>query len=276
MLKINPGEIRPHRNCNKEKIVYKTFIPIHTLDCSLYELNSEIGENNFGGMRFRTECNSWTDPIINLDITYKASTQNFWTEYGGKFAYAETDYTDIVSVVISGYWEGKLDYYSDRNAYIKFFVIPANEDTAEGKQTKLSLDIFEKYPVYYEITKKTNKTFTFRYRNILDDFPMSLESRPMLLPLEYLQQEFCMNAYVGEEITDGANTYEERLPVVRFWEEIDGELQPQFYTYEYKELYKNQNREPIDRMVEVTLKKVNPKDVKQGDEWFYVTKKFLF
>ena len=105
---------------------------------------------------------------------------------------------------------------------------------------------------------------------------MSLESRPMLLPLEYLQQEFCTNTYVVEEIATEESTYEVRVPVVRFWEEIDGELQPQFYTYEYKELYKNQNREPIDRMVEVTLKKVDPKDVKQGDDWFYVNKKFLF
>ena len=85
-----------------------------------------------------------------------------------------------------------------------------------------------------------------------------------------------MNAYIGEEVIGEEHTYEARLPVVRFWEEINGELQPQFYTYEYKELYKNQNRKPIDRIVEVTLKKVNPKTVKHGDGWFYVTKKFHF
>ena len=276
MLKVQSGEIRPNNNCNTEDIMYKTYIPIHILDCSLYELSKEISENNFGGMRFRTECNSWSNPIINLDITYKPSIEPLWTESDGKFEYATKEYTDIVSVIIAGYKERKLDYYCDRNTYIRFFVVPSNEDTAEGNQTKLGLDVFEKYPAYYEITKKTKKTFTFRYRHLLDRFPMSLESRPMLLPLEYLQQEFCTNTYVVEEIATEESTYEVRVPVVRFWEEIDGELQPQFYTYEYKELYKNQNREPIDRMVEVTLKKVDPKDVKQGDDWFYVNKKFLF
>lgn len=276
MLKALSGEIRPLRNCDHEGIVYKTYIPIHTLDCSLYELNSEIKENKVGQMEFVTERGRWKDPIINLDITYDASYQHLWTECGGKFANAEKDYTDIVSVVIAGYWENKSNYYSDRSTSVRFFAIPVNEDTAEGKQTKLGLEIFEKYPEYYEITKRTKQSFVFRYRDVLDEFPMSLESRPMLLPLQYLQQEFCMNAYIGEEVIGEEHTYEARLPVVRFWEEIDGELQPQFYTYEYKELYKNQHRKPIDRMVEVTLKKVNPKTVKHGDGWFYVTKKFHF
>ena len=276
MLKANCGAIRGNKNCNSEKVVYKTFIPIHLLDYSLYELDKEIKENNVGSMMFKTMCNSWVGPIINLDITYNPSIEPLWTETDGKFTYAKKEYTDIVSVVIAGYKERASDYYSDINTRIQFFVVPCNEDTAEGKQTQLGLDAFEKYPAYYEITKKTKKTFTFRYREILDRFPMSLESRPMLLPLEYLQQEFCMNAYVSEEVTDGENTYEARLPVVRFWEEIDGELQAQFYTYEHKTLNGKRHIELIDRMVEVTLKKVNPQDVKQGDDWFYINKKFVF
>ena len=95
MLKALSGEIRPLRNCDHEGIVYKTYIPIHTLDCSLYELNSEIKENKVGQMEFVTERGRWKDPIINLDITYDASYQHLWTECGGKFANAEKDYTDI-------------------------------------------------------------------------------------------------------------------------------------------------------------------------------------
>ena len=276
MFKVLPHEIRTNHNCNKEKIEYKTPIPIHLLDCSLYELNNEIKENNFGGMEFSVEFNKWTNPIINLDLTYDVAFRSIWDDHDGKFGEAKKDYTDIVSVVIAGYREENSVYYSERNRFVRFFVVPSNEDTAEGKQTKLSLDVFEKYPAYYEITKKTKKTFTFRYPYVLDCYPMSLESRPMLLPLEYLQQEFCMNAYVGEKVKRGVQTYDERLPVVRFWEEIDGELQPQFYTYEYKELKKNQYKQPIERMVEVSLKKVNPDDVQYGYDWFYVTKKFLF
>ena len=103
----------------------------------------------------------------------------------------------------------------------------------------------------------------------------------MLVPLEYLHQEFAQNLYVGEmvgETIEGVcKTFDKRLPVVRFWEEVDGEKSSQYYTYEYRRIGKRGGYpDSLNEFCEITLKKVNPDKVKQDEEWFFIDKKFHF
>lgn len=139
--------------------------------------------------------------------------------------------------------------------------------------SKFGVDIFGDYPDYYEVVKNTDRTYIFRCNEIVKRCALSLYTHPMLLLWEYLMQEIYQGFYVGEKIKEEDGTVvEERLPVVQFWKEVDGQKTPQFYTYEEKVLRGRSRIE--DWVCEVKLKKVNPETVKQDNSWLFVNKRF--
>lgn len=282
MIKINGISRGTQMDCSRKNIRYKTPIPTHHFIYSLYETKKEIDENNFGALKYEVgEYDFWRAPIINVE--FEIGAHRGWQEKDGNFSYTTAPKVETVAVAILGYIDDSLlaKYYNDLSKGTTYFAVPLNDDTVEGRLTKLSIESFEEYPVYYEVKKKTSKSFVFRYREILHRTPYPTHDYPMLVPLEYLQQEFYQNLYVGEEVTvmcDGtvSETIENRLPVVRFWEEVDGESVPQYYTYEMRYIGKREeiHSDYLNSIVEVTLKKVKPETVKQDEDWFFIDKKF--
>lgn len=282
MIKIERFYYGTQMNCDRRNISYQTYIPVHYISHSLSEIDKEIENNNFGGLKYEvSKFDFWKAPIINIDFEIAAGKG--WKEKDGVFSYSSVSQIETVAVAILGYIDhsAHAKYYNDIAKCITYFAVPLTDDTVEGRLTKLSIDSFEEYPVYYEVKKKTSKSFVFRYREILNEVPYPTHDRPMLAPLEYLQQEFAQNLYVGEmvekTIDEETVTFDCRLPVVRFWEEVDGEKIPQYYTYEYRRIGKQGGyRDSLNEFCEVTLKKVNPEKVKQDEEWFFIDKKFYF
>ena len=274
MAKVIQNHMPREIGFRRDNVRYKTHIPSRELYCSLSEIAKEIRENNFGSLSYNGEKGKWEVPIINVEMKHAASPMPIWEVCGSGFRYARKDYEEVVSIAVIGYNERQSDYYTEHCETLNFFVVPANEDTANGELSKLSLKCFEDYPQYYEITKNTDKTFIFRCPNIIKRYALSLSTHPMMLPWEYLMQEFYQGLYVGEMVEDAEGIIEERLPVVRFWVENEGERIPQYYTYEEEIKYIKRGSEPTDWICEVKLKKVDPKNVKQEDEWFFVNKKF--
>ena len=282
MIKVEKHCYGTQMNCDRENIHYSTFIPVHYISYSLSEIDKEIENNNFGALTYEvSKYDFWKAPIINIDFEIPAGKG--WEEKDGVFSYSAASRVETVSVAILGYIDrsAHTKYYNDIANTITYFVVPVNDDTAEGRLTKLSLDSFEEYPLYYDVKKKTPKKFVFRYREILNEVPYLTYDRPELIPLEYLHQEIAQNMYVGEmveeTIDEVCRTMDTRLPVVRFWEEVDGEKVPQYFTYEYRRLGKRGGySDLLNEFCEITLKKVSPEKVKQDEEWFFIDKKFRF
>ena len=188
---------------------------------------------------------------------------------------ARSDYKEETAIAVVGYKEDTTtsQYYRDGCSHLFAFAVYPNDDLVNEKPSKFGVDIFGDYPDYYEVVKNTDRTYIFRCNEIVKRCALSLYTHPMLLPWEYLMQEIYQGFYVGEKIKEEDGTVvEERLPVVQFWKEVDGQKTPQFYTYEEKVLRGRSRIE--DWVCEVKLKKVNPETVKQDNSWLFVNKRF--
>lgn len=263
----------------KGNIKYKTAVPFHYFQIPLQELHREVKNNNVGIINYDNE-NMGRAHIINAEIKYLEGRRNcFHNAYhwdicefkSSKFIYTHTDYNDIVSLAVYGF-RGSFDYLGNPKVDVLFWVPPCNDDTAEGKLMKHSRNIFEEYPNYfYQIMKNTKKSLVVRYPKILNHFPMSLSSHPMLEPLEYMLQEIYQNRYVLEKGTDDTgNEIDVRVPVVRFWDSENSE--PQYYTYEYHPM--RHRKVLIDEFAEIKLNKVDAEKVKQGSDLFIIDNMF--
>ena len=52
MIKIERFYYGTQMNCDRRNISYQTYIPVHYFSHSLYEVDNEIRENNFGGLKY--------------------------------------------------------------------------------------------------------------------------------------------------------------------------------------------------------------------------------
>lgn len=273
------SDIKTYTNhfLNKRNIKYKTAVPFHYFQIPLQELRTEVKHKNVGIINF-DNGNMGRAHIVNAEIKYLEKIR-FRSAYhwdisdfcGSKFVYASNDYDDIVSLAVYGFIGG-IDFLSNPKVDVLFWVPSCNDDTAEGKLMKHSRNIFEEYPDYfYKIMKNTKNSLVVRYRKILNHFPMSLASYPMLTPLEYMLQEIYQNRFIIEKATDeNGKEIDVRVPVIRFWDNENSE--PQYYTYEYHPM--RHRKVLIDEFAEIKLNKVDAEKVKQGSDLFIIDNMF--